>query len=112
MAPSMRQAFLDPLLNENPITLQILGLCSALAVTKTLATALIMSAAVTAVIMLSNASISLIRHHMPLLDHAFLLPRQPAKYIAHLFPDLPKDRLLPILRDEHDVILTLPSSVT
>jgi Na+-transporting NADH:ubiquinone oxidoreductase subunit D len=65
MAISMRQAFLDPLVNENPITLQILGLCSALAVTKTLVTALIMSAAVTAVITLSNASVSLIRHHMP-----------------------------------------------
>jgi Na+-transporting NADH:ubiquinone oxidoreductase subunit D len=65
MATSMRQAFLDPLVNENPITLQILGLCSALAVTKTLATALIMSLAVTVVITLSNASVSLIRHHMP-----------------------------------------------
>ncbi len=63
--PSMRKAFIDPLINENPITLQILGLCSALAVTKTMATALIMSAAVTIVITLSNASISLIRHHMP-----------------------------------------------
>lgn len=63
--PSMRKAFVDPLINENPITLQILGLCSALAVTKTMATALIMSAAVTIVITLSNASISLIRHHMP-----------------------------------------------
>ncbi len=59
------KAFLNPLVNENPIALQILGLCSALAVTKTLATALIMSAAVIAVITLSNASISLIRRHMP-----------------------------------------------
>lgn len=65
MATSMRRAFLDPLVNENPITLQILGLCSALAVTKTLATALIMSLAVTVVITLSNASVSQIRHHMP-----------------------------------------------
>ena len=65
MAISMRRAFLDPLVNENPITLQILGLCSALAVTKTLATALVMSAAVTVVIVLTNASVSLIRHHMP-----------------------------------------------
>ncbi len=64
-AMSMRRAFIDPLINENPITLQILGLCSALAVTKTLATALIMAAAVTVVITLSNATISLIRNHMP-----------------------------------------------
>jgi Na+-transporting NADH:ubiquinone oxidoreductase subunit D len=59
------RALLNPLVNDNPITLQILGLCSALAVTKTLATALIMSLAVTAVIILSNAVISLIRRHMP-----------------------------------------------
>ena len=64
-ATSMRKAFVDPLISENPITLQILGLCSALAVTKTVATALIMSAAVTVVITLSNASVSLIRRHMP-----------------------------------------------
>ena len=61
----MRKALVDPLVNENPITLQILGLCSALAVTKTVATALIMSAAVIFVITMSNASVSLIRHHMP-----------------------------------------------
>jgi Na+-transporting NADH:ubiquinone oxidoreductase subunit D len=65
MARPTIRAFLDPLVNENPISLQILGLCSALAVTKTLATALIMSLAVTIVITLSNASVSLIRHHMP-----------------------------------------------
>ena len=46
----MTRAVLNPLVNQNPITLQILGICSALAVTKTLATALIMSLAVTAVI--------------------------------------------------------------
>jgi Na+-transporting NADH:ubiquinone oxidoreductase subunit D len=65
MKMSMRETFTNPLVNENPITLQILGVCSALAVTKTLATALIMSAAVIFVITLSNAVISLIRHHMP-----------------------------------------------
>jgi Na+-transporting NADH:ubiquinone oxidoreductase subunit D len=65
MNGSYRQVFLDPLINSNPITLQILGLCSALAVTKTVETALVMSLAVTAVITLSNASISMIRHHMP-----------------------------------------------
>ncbi|MDH3604601.1 MAG: NADH:ubiquinone reductase (Na(+)-transporting) subunit D, partial [Candidatus Tectomicrobia bacterium] len=49
MAPASTKALLNPLLNDNPITLQILGICSALAVTKTLATALMMSMAVTAV---------------------------------------------------------------
>ncbi len=59
------RAFLTPLVGNNPITLQILGICSALAVTKTVATALIMSAAVTAVLVLATASVSAIRHHMP-----------------------------------------------
>jgi Na+-transporting NADH:ubiquinone oxidoreductase subunit D len=59
------RALLAPLVGNNPITLQILGICSALAVTKTLATALTMSAAVIAVITISNGFISLIRHHMP-----------------------------------------------
>ena len=65
MEKSTTQAFLAPLVGNNPITLQILGICSALAVTKTVATALIMSAAVTAVLTLANASVSLIRHYIP-----------------------------------------------
>ena len=59
------KAFVHPLVGDNPITLQVLGVCSALAVTKTLATALIMSAAVISVITVSNGAISLIRRHMP-----------------------------------------------
>lgn len=62
---SYKQALLMPLLGGNPITLQVLGVCSALAVTKTLATALIMSLAVTAVITLSNGAVSAIRRQMP-----------------------------------------------
>ena len=65
MRNPMIKAFLHPLVNDNPVTLQILGLCSALAVTKTVATALIMSLAVTVVITCSNTAISLIRRHMP-----------------------------------------------
>jgi Na+-transporting NADH:ubiquinone oxidoreductase subunit D len=60
-----KKIVLDPLLDNNPITLQILGICSALAVTTSLAPALLMSAAVTAVVVLSNASVSLIRNHVP-----------------------------------------------
>ncbi len=59
------RALLTPLVADNPVTLQVLGICSALAVTKTVATALIMSAAVTAVLMAANGSVSLIRHQMP-----------------------------------------------
>ena len=54
-----------PLVKANPVMLHILGICSALAVTKTVATALIMSAAVTCVLILSNTLISLIRRHLP-----------------------------------------------
>jgi Na+-transporting NADH:ubiquinone oxidoreductase subunit D len=59
------RAVLTPLVDENPITLQVLGVCSALAVTRTLATALVMSIAVTAVLVCSNAAISLIRNEVP-----------------------------------------------
>ena len=65
MNSAERKIVLDPLLDDNPITLQILGICSALAVTTSLGPALLMSAAVTAVLILSNASVSLIRHHVP-----------------------------------------------
>lgn len=54
-----------PLINNNPVTLQILGICSALAVTTSLETALVMSLALTAVLVLSSATISLIRNHIP-----------------------------------------------
>lgn len=54
-----------PLIGENPITLQILGICSALAVTTTLDTALVMSGAVTCVLALSGASVSTIRRYLP-----------------------------------------------
>jgi len=54
-----------PLISDNPITLQILGICSALAVTTSLDTALVMSAAVISVMALSGASVSLIRNYLP-----------------------------------------------
>lgn len=65
MASETRKALTDPLINNNPITLQILGICSALAVTSQLATALLMCAALTAVTACSNFSISLIRNQIP-----------------------------------------------
>lgn len=54
-----------PIVDNNPITLQILGICSALAVTTSLATALTMSAALTAVLATSSTIISTIRRHLP-----------------------------------------------
>ena len=55
----------DPLIRQNPVTLQILGICSALAVTTTLATAVTMSASLTVVVTLAAGIISLIRRHIP-----------------------------------------------
>jgi Na+-transporting NADH:ubiquinone oxidoreductase subunit D len=62
---SLQRVVLDPLVSNNPVTLQVLGVCSALAVTRTLLPALIMSIAVTAVLAFANVSVSLIRHIMP-----------------------------------------------
>ncbi|MGC9518457.1 MAG: NADH:ubiquinone reductase (Na(+)-transporting) subunit D [Desulfuromonadaceae bacterium] len=60
-----KDALLDPLFNNNPIALQILGICSALAVTNKMSTALTMSIAVTLVVGCSNAAVSAIRNHIP-----------------------------------------------
>ena len=65
MANDTTRALLTPLVSNNPITLQILGICSALAVTTKLSTAIVMSLSVIAVLALSSAAISLIRHHIP-----------------------------------------------
>jgi len=56
---------INPMFGNNPVTTQILGICSALAVTTTLSTALTMSAALTIVLMFSSVTISLIRNHIP-----------------------------------------------
>jgi Na+-transporting NADH:ubiquinone oxidoreductase subunit D len=65
MASPANKAFLDPLLENNPIALQVLGICSALAVTTKLETSIVMCAAVVFVLTLSNFSISLIRDQIP-----------------------------------------------
>lgn len=55
----------DPIIVANPVTLQVLGICSALAVTTSVATALVMSAALISVLTLASGIISLIRRHIP-----------------------------------------------
>ncbi|MBT8057963.1 MAG: NADH:ubiquinone reductase (Na(+)-transporting) subunit D [Gammaproteobacteria bacterium] len=60
-----KQTFIAPLLKENPVTLHVLGICAALAITNSLTSSLIMSAAMTTVLVISNTAISLIRHHLP-----------------------------------------------
>jgi len=60
-----KRTFLDPLSDNNPITLQVLGICSALAVTVQVKTALVMAIAVTVVTAFSNVTISLLRNKIP-----------------------------------------------
>ena len=60
-----RKVLLDPLVDNNPVTLQVLGVCSALAVTTSLLPALMMCVAMTAVASLSGAAISSIRNYIP-----------------------------------------------
>lgn len=59
-----REILLDPIFNNNPIALQILGICSALAVTSKLETAIVMALAVTLVTGFSNFFVSLVRNHI------------------------------------------------
>jgi Na+-transporting NADH:ubiquinone oxidoreductase subunit D len=63
--PSHRENLVNPLFENNPIALQILGICSALAITTNLNATVTMCLAVTFVLTLSNLFISLIRQHIP-----------------------------------------------
>jgi Na+-transporting NADH:ubiquinone oxidoreductase subunit D len=63
--PTTREVLLNPIFNNNPITLQILGICSALAVTSNLNTALVMAIALTLVTAFSNLFIAMIRNQIP-----------------------------------------------
>lgn len=60
-----KQILLDPVLENNPITFQILGLCSSLAVTTNLNTSIVMAIAVTLVTACSSAAVALIRLQIP-----------------------------------------------
>jgi len=65
VALKQKQILLDPLISNNPIAVQVLGICSALAVTTRMETAVVMSAAVIFVLCLSNVAVSLLRKGMP-----------------------------------------------
>lgn len=61
----IKKVLFGPIVGNNPITLQILGICSALAVTSQMQTAFVMSLAVVAVTAFSNLFISLVRNQIP-----------------------------------------------
>lgn len=62
---SLKSVLLDPVLGNNPIALQVLGICSALAVTGKMETAILMAVALTTVTGFSSLFISLIREYIP-----------------------------------------------
>ena len=61
----IKEVLLNPIFNDNPIALQILGICSALAITGSLYPTLIMCVALTVVVSFSSLLVSLIRNHIP-----------------------------------------------
>jgi Na+-transporting NADH:ubiquinone oxidoreductase subunit D len=65
MTDGARKILIDPLVDNNPVTLQVLGICSALAVTTSLLPALLMCAAMVSVATLATGTISSIRHYIP-----------------------------------------------
>jgi Na+-transporting NADH:ubiquinone oxidoreductase subunit D len=60
-----KETLVDPIINNNPITLQVLGICSALAVTVSMSTTLVMCASVIFVTTMSNVAVSLVRNVTP-----------------------------------------------
>ncbi|SDD39647.1 NADH:ubiquinone reductase (Na(+)-transporting) subunit D [Ruegeria marina] len=65
MAQTRKSLLVDPLVDNNPITLQVLGICSALAVTTSLQVAFVMALAVTFVTAFSSFFISMLRNQIP-----------------------------------------------
>ena len=65
MAHTKQSLLVDPLVDNNPITLQVLGICSALAVTSSLKVAFVMALAVTFVTAFSSMFISMLRNQIP-----------------------------------------------
>ena len=65
MSSEAKKVLTGPIVDNNPIALQVLGICSALAVTSSMANALVMSLAVIMVTAFSNLFISIIRKQIP-----------------------------------------------
>lgn len=65
MASSIKKVIVDPLSENNPVTIQILGICSSLAVTTKVETAFVMALSLTTVTAFSNLVISLMRNYIP-----------------------------------------------
>ena len=63
--PSLKETFLTPIIANNPVMIQVLGICSSLAVTSSMKTAFVMGLSVTFVCALANLAISTVRNFIP-----------------------------------------------
>jgi len=63
--PKIKELLWEPIINRNPVTLGVLGICSALAVTGKMQTAFVMTLCVTIVVACSSGAVSLIRNQIP-----------------------------------------------
>jgi len=63
--PSLKETFLSPIISNNPIMIQVLGICSCLAVTSSMKTAFVMGISVSAVCAFANLIISMVRNLIP-----------------------------------------------
>lgn len=64
-APTWKEALIDPLIANNPVMVQVLGICSSLAVTSSMKTAFVMGISVTCVCAFSNLAVSFTRNYIP-----------------------------------------------
>lgn len=64
-APTWKEVLVDPLIANNPVMVQVLGICSSLAVTSSMKTAFVMGLSVTAVCGFSNLAVSWVRNYIP-----------------------------------------------
>lgn len=63
--PTWKEVLLDPLIANNPVMVQVLGICSSLAVTSSMKTAFVMGISVTCVCALANLAVSFTRNYIP-----------------------------------------------
>jgi Na+-transporting NADH:ubiquinone oxidoreductase subunit D len=65
MADTTKKLLVEPLINSNPVVVQVLGICSALAVTSSMSTTIVMCIGLTLVTAVSSFLVSMVRNHIP-----------------------------------------------
>ena len=95
----------DPVFKNNPIALQVLGICSALAVTTRLDKAIVMAVGVTTVVAFSNAAVAALRHYIP--SSIRIIVQMTIISSLVILVDLFLQGFLPALADELSVFVGL-----